>query len=229
MYRVPKITSNLGKELVRRGVLRALGAYIFLVWALAVGLVDLLPAIGFPDWAIRAFLGAAIGAIPLVAVVAWKYDLTTKGFLPDKQDLANRARLRGDAGSGPTTRVSPRKDRGKSFVVVNWTDEQGAKCEKEFDSRFQVGRDMQADIRLWDDRVSRRHLEIYPVGDQWFARDLASLNGTYVDGEPIEVHRIDSQADVSLDRGGPVIRISVKAVNDTMMTAKTTDGAQIGK
>ena len=214
--------------MVRRGVLRALGAYVFVIWALAVGLVDLLPAVGFPDWAIRAFLGAAIGAIPLVAVVAWKYDLTTRGFLPDKQDVANRARSRGD-GSSPTTRVSPRKDKGRSMVIVTWTDEQGTKCEKEFDSRFQVGRDLQADIRLWDDRVSRRHLEIYPVGDQWFARDLSSLNGTYVDGEAIEVHKIDRHVDLSLDRAGPVLRIAVKAVNDTMMTAKTTDGAQIGK
>ena len=95
--RVPKILSNWSKEIVRRGVLRALGAYVIGVWLLAQGLVDLFPAVGLPDWAIQVFLVAALATTPLVCIVAWKYDLTLKGFLPDKQDVANRRRAATDA------------------------------------------------------------------------------------------------------------------------------------
>lgn len=225
---MPKTKRNLGKELVRRGVIRAIGAYIFVVWALAVGLVDLLPAVGFPEWTIRAFLIAAVAAIPLVAFVAWKYDLTLKGFLPDKLDVADRARSKAGA-SGPTTRVSSPSGVGRSFVQVRWKDETGAPFELEFDKRFQVGRDMNADIRILDDRVSRRHLEVYPVGEHWFMRDLSSLNGTFVGGDAIEVHKIDKDVTVSLDRAGPQVSLTVCTVNDTMLTKEATRGPQTAK
>lgn len=218
----------MGKELVRRGVVRAIGAYIFVVWALAVGLVDLLPAIGFPEWTIRVFLVVAVAAIPLVAFVAWKYDLTLRGFLPDKLDAADRAQSRAGA-SGPTTRVSSPSGAGRSFVQVRWTDETGESFEQEFDRRFQIGRDLKADIRILDDRVSRRHLEVYPVGEHWFMRDLSSLNGSYVDGSPIEVHKIGKDVKVSLDRTGPQISLLVHTVNDTKLTAKATRSPQTAK
>jgi pSer/pThr/pTyr-binding forkhead associated (FHA) protein len=214
--------------MVRRGVIRAIGAYIFVVWALAVGLVDLLPAVGFPDWAIRVFLGAAVAAIPVVGIVAWKYDLTLQGFLPDKLDVARRAQKQGN-GAGPTTRVSPQSGSGRSLVEASWTDETGQRREMEFDRRFQVGRDLQADIRILDDRVSRRHMEVYPVGDQWFIRDLSSLNGTYVDNAPVEVLKLEKAVKVSLDRSGPQIALAVRAVNDTMLTNEATRAPETAK
>jgi len=214
--------------MARRGVIRAIGAYIFVVWALAVGLVDLLPAVGFPDWAIRAFLGAAVAALPVVGIVAWKYDLTLQGFLPDKLDVARRVRKQ-ETAAGPTTRVSPHSGTGRSLVQANWTDETGAQHEMEFDRRFQVGRDLQADIRILDDRVSRRHMEVYPIGDQWFIRDLSSLNGTYVDNEPVEVLKLDKAVDVFLDRSGPQVSLAIRAVNDTRMTSEATGTQETAK
>jgi hypothetical protein len=224
-----KFISGLSKELARRGVLRALGAYIVLVWLLAQGLVDLLPAIGFPDWAIRVFLAAAVTATPVVGVVAWKYDLTARGFLRDKVDVANRRMERAGSGAGPTTRISPQRDGRGSILVASWTDLHGGRREQEFDARFRVGRDPQADIRLADDRVSRRHMEVYPVGDEWFVRDLSSLNGTYVEGDRIDVRKIDRRLDVSLDREGPRIGLTVKILQDTQLSTRTSLGSQTGK
>lgn len=226
---MPRLISNLSKELVRRGVLRALGAYVVLIWLLAQGLVDLLPAVGFPDWAIRVFLAAAVSATPLVGIVAWKYDLTAKGFLRDKVDVANRERALAGNGAGPTTRVSPQRHSAGSMLVANWTDERGKDCEQEFNARFSVGRDPQADIRLADDRVSRRHLEVYPVGEDWFVRDLSSLNGTYVGGDRIDVRKVEKQLDVSLDRDGPKLGFAVRVLQDTQLTARTSHGGQIGQ
>lgn len=218
---MPNAISNLSKELVRRGVLRALGAYVAIVWLLAQGLVDLLPAIGLPDWAIRVFLVVTVSATPLVAIIAWKYDLTTKGFLRDRKDVINlQAGSRGSTG-GPTTRVTPREGLGRSTVLASWRDDKGDRCEQEFDTKFIVGRDFKADIRLSDDRVSRRHLEVYPVGDDWCIRDQSSLNGSYVNGDPVDVMKIERSLEVSLDKGGPKVQLDVRVLNDTLMTAQS--------
>ena len=224
---MPTIVRNWWKELVRRGVLRALGAYGVGIWLLAQGLVDLFPAVGLPDWSIQAFLVASLAATPLVCIVAWKYDLTRKGFLPDKKDAEKRRRLASDGIANPTTRFSPRRDNVRSIAIATWRDDKGNVCEKEFDTRFQVGRDFQADIRLWDDRVSRRHLEVYPVGDDWFVRDMSSLNGSYVNGDAIEIEKVDKSIEVSLDRGGPKLQLAVRVMNDTMMTTRSEDKATI--
>lgn len=219
--------SYLSKEMLRRGVLRALGAYVAIVWLLAQGLVDLLPAMGFPGWSIRVFLAVTASATPLVGVIAWKYDLTTKGFLRDKRDVAHRQKNTMARAVGPTTSEAPRQGRVRSIVVASWKDDKGEWCEKEFDSKFQVGRDFMADIRLWDDRVSRQHLEVYPLGDDWCIKDMASLNGSYVDGNPIDVRRIDDKLEVSLDKAGPRIHLAVRVLNDTRMTAESTGRTRI--
>jgi len=218
--------SNFSKELVRRGVLRALGAYVAIVWLLAQGLVDLLPAIGLPDWAIRVFLAVTVSATPLVAVIAWKFDLTMKGFLRDRKDVVERQRGNRGSSGGPTTRVTPREGLGRSSVLASWNDDSGDRCEKEFDTKFMIGRDFNADIRLNDDRVSRRHLEVYPVGDDWCIRDQSSLNGSYVNGDAVDVLKIEHSLEVSLDKGGPKVQLDVRVLNDTMMTAQSTPRSQ---
>ena len=53
---MPDKNKKLVRELNRRGVFRALVAYAVVVWLAATGLVDLFPAVGFPDWSIRVFL-----------------------------------------------------------------------------------------------------------------------------------------------------------------------------
>jgi hypothetical protein len=45
-----------------------------------------------------------------------------------------------------------------------------------------IGRDASCDLVLLDPRVSRRHLEIAPLGAGWHFRDLRSSNGTLHNG-----------------------------------------------
>jgi len=45
-----------------------------------------------------------------------------------------------------------------------------------------LGRSSSADVVVTDTGVSRRHLDLQRVGSRWFARDLGSTNGSYVDG-----------------------------------------------
>jgi DNA-binding NtrC family response regulator len=51
--------------------------------------------------------------------------------------------------------------------------------------RLAVGRDDLAALRLADERVSQRHLEVEHDGATWTVRDLGSTNGTCLDGQPL--------------------------------------------
>lgn len=62
-----------------------------------------------------------------------------------------------------------------------------------------VGRDFRCDVVIHDDEASRMHGRITPHADQWQLTDLATTNGTYVNGE-----RIVGPADIVL---GDTIRI----------------------
>jgi len=48
-----------------------------------------------------------------------------------------------------------------------------------------IGRDTDVRIQIMDQGVSRRHAEIFRVGEMYFIRDLGSRNGTYVNDERI--------------------------------------------
>ena len=170
------IVRTFFSELVRRRVLRTLGAYVVIVWLLAQGLVDLLPALGAPDWAFHAFVVLAIAAAPLIAIVAWRYDLTRHGFLRYHLDVdpGSRNAFRG-GGRGAQGGPAPRHDGGTSTVIATWTDGQGEQQRCEFYADFIVGRDFQADIRLSDECVSRRHLKVTPQVNDWFVEDMGSL------------------------------------------------------
>jgi len=48
-----------------------------------------------------------------------------------------------------------------------------------------VGRGPECDVVVDDDRVSRRHAVLSPQGSGWTVTDLASKNGTLVDGMPV--------------------------------------------
>jgi pSer/pThr/pTyr-binding forkhead associated (FHA) protein len=66
------------------------------------------------------------------------------------------------------------------------------------DGPVTIGRDLPAHIRINDQRISRTHVRIDPVPGGWTITDLASTNGTYLDGEKI------SSADVT---DGMVVRL----------------------
>lgn len=215
--------NRLMKELKRRGVIQALAAYTVIVWVLAEGLVDLLPAIGFPDWTIRLFLLGGVAGTPLVAFLAWRFNITFKGILRDPRDVPRPPRDSVTRGSSPTRKSTHREETGVGTVLATWRTTAGELREEEFHSEFVVGRDFRADVRMNDDRVSRRHLRVYPVDNVWHVRDLDSLNGSYVDGKSIDVIKLDPEADVSLDKNGPKIHFTVRVADETVQTARTAN------
>lgn len=52
-----------------------------------------------------------------------------------------------------------------------------------------IGRSRDCDIAILDERVSRRHAEIYFDGDAFLVSDLGSYNGTLLNGQRLESTR----------------------------------------
>jgi HD-GYP domain-containing protein (c-di-GMP phosphodiesterase class II) len=53
------------------------------------------------------------------------------------------------------------------------------------DENLVMGRDVTEGIQVLDQGVSRRHAEIFRIGEMYFIRDLESRNGTFVNEKPI--------------------------------------------
>ncbi|MBW2063885.1 MAG: FHA domain-containing protein [Deltaproteobacteria bacterium] len=77
--------------------------------------------------------------------------------------------------------------------------EQGKSFELDKDI-ISVGRARENDIQILDKTVSRRHLEIVRRENRYFARDLESLNGTFLDGRYIRPGE-----EVEIREGSPVV------------------------
>jgi pSer/pThr/pTyr-binding forkhead associated (FHA) protein len=70
-----------------------------------------------------------------------------------------------------------------------------------------IGRHSEADLQLLEPDVSRFHCRLYHAGQQWMVEDLASLNGTLVNGVRVRCRRLDH--DDVLSVGGFHFRIDL--------------------
>ncbi|HEY2767794.1 MAG TPA: FHA domain-containing protein [Solirubrobacteraceae bacterium] len=66
--------------------------------------------------------------------------------------------------------------------------------------RLSIGRRPDADVFLDDITVSRDHAVLIHRGDMWHLDDCGSLNGTYVNRERIESHRLDEGDEVQIGK-----------------------------
>jgi membrane-bound lytic murein transglycosylase D len=77
----------------------------------------------------------------------------------------------------PTSRIEVRVDEGKA---------NNTQCF--FSNKFCIGRDSGCDVQIIDDpSVSRTHAEVDFYDGSWWLRDVGSTNGTYVDGQKIDI------------------------------------------
>lgn len=63
-----------------------------------------------------------------------------------------------------------------------------------------LGRNPGSDIFLDDVTVSRKHAEVRRQGHEFFVHDLGSLNGTYVNGERVDVTKLASGDEVQVGK-----------------------------
>ena len=84
-----------------------------------------------------------------------------------------------------------------------------------------IGRESDNDIVLDDSRVSRYHAKIELSGEVWYARDLGSKNGVYLNGE-----RIDKGTPLSIQDKIKVADLELMFCDDAdpVMTSADDDG-----
>lgn len=72
-----------------------------------------------------------------------------------------------------------------------------------------IGRDATSVIALGDDRISRRHAIVRADAAGWIYEDLASTNGSYVDGSRIGRIRLSGDQEIRLGNAaaGPLLRL----------------------
>lgn len=194
---------TFGRELLRRKVVRLLGAYIAIFWVLAEGFASLFPALGVPGWALWAFIVAGAAAIPVLAFLSWKYDIVPPQLIRDAKDLEGKnpglgwARLRHDT-------------RDAGYLLLSWSGHEGAAVEKRFFQPVAIGREPNNDIELADDRVSRHHAVLWAEEGAWRVRDLDSANGTFIDHMRVTGTAVLPQAcELKFHRNGPVVALRV--------------------
>jgi hypothetical protein len=204
MQALAKRIGSLIAETRRRGVFKIVAAYAVVAWGASLAATSLLPAFDAPPWAARAFIICAVLGLPIAALLAWIYEVTTGGIVRDSGVPAD-----GAAGTNPgnTTLLFGSTDS----VRARWRDPEGSH-ERVFFGAFRLGRDESCEVRLDDPLVSRRHAEIRFEHGRWWVVDLASRNGTRLDGRIVEraplpptcsIQLYDAAPEVSLELGGP--------------------------
>lgn len=199
-------------EVSRRGVFRIVVAYAVVAWGASLAATDLLPAFGAPDWTVRAFIIVAFLGLPIAAVLAWVYELSTGGIVRDPgetQLLPGKE----SAPASTTTLLFGATDS----VRVSWEDASGGH-ERVFFKSFRIGRDEGCELYLDDPLVSRRHAEVRLEDGRWWVIDLGSRNGTRLDARQVDrallppvcmLQFYDSAPLLRLELGGPSASITV--------------------
>ena len=77
-------------------------------------------------------------------------------------------------------------DPGENVLLLTVEPSQGEAFERRLEgASFTIGRSSKADLVLADAMLSREHARIYREGDAWYIVDLASRNGTRLNGEAV--------------------------------------------
>jgi hypothetical protein len=222
---VGKRLSRLYEELNRRRVFRTIIAYVVLVWLLSQGAADLFPAFGLSDGAVRIFVIGALAMIPVVGLLSWHFDITSKGVKPDRYSdpgmLADEDLTPDNAGEWARNRHEP---QNAGYLWIVWDGLGGDTLQRLCYDPVVIGRDPGCDLQIPDPRVSRVHAVLYAEKGHWLVRDIDSSNGTFVDGDRVEKGGLTNMCRVRFHREGPELQVEVRNVPRTELTrAAETD------
>lgn len=214
-----RITAWLA-EANRRRVFRTTGVYIVAVWGISSGGVDIAGVLGIPESALRIGILAAVAFLPVVVLLAWRFDIGRRGIVRDEQDVTARKQVEDAMAEMPTMMISG--EDGAGAVVVRWSDEEGEENAALFTEPFFLGRGTECRVRFYDPLVSRQHARIFSEEDEWFIEDLGSRNGTLLGGRSVERAALETTSDVRVNEAGPTLRVEIVkpgAETRTLMSA----------
>lgn len=198
-------------ELLRRKVVRLVGAYVAVLWVLAGGFSSLFPVLGVPDWVLQAFVIVGVAIIPVLAYFSWKYDIVPPQLVRDAKDVEatnpglSWARLRHD-----------NSDAG--HVLLKWANDEGGMHERRYFQPIAIGREPNNDIELADQRVSRHHAVIWAEEGAWHIRDLDSGNGTFIGHSRVNgTAPLPQVCELRFHANGPVVDVFVAKSAQTVI------------
>jgi hypothetical protein len=199
-------------ELFRRKVVRVVGAYVAIFWALTLGIAQLAPLIGVPNFAVIMFMVVGTAAIPVLAFFAWKYDIVPPQLIRDPKDVEGV-----NPGLSWATLRHDTQDAG--YVLLKWCVEGDMAREKRFFKPVAIGREPNNDIELPDQRVSRHHAVIWAEHGVWRIRDLDSANGTFIDHARVSgIIALPQTCELRFHANGPTVSVFVAKSAETMIS-----------
>ena len=89
MLRKDILSESFFEELKRRKVIRIATTYIVIAWVLIQVSDVVSEPLGIPLWIQTALIIALIALFPVALVLAWLYDITSKGIVRDSADVRN--------------------------------------------------------------------------------------------------------------------------------------------
>jgi hypothetical protein len=207
-----KGSMKFASELLRRKVVRVLGAYIAVFWLLATGFGSLFPTLGVPAWVLPVFVVAGIAAIPVLAFLSWKYDLVPPRLIRDQGDI-------GPVNPALSWAMLRHETEDAGSLLLSWTSEEGAYREKRFFRPVSIGREPSNDIELADQRVSRHHAVLWAEAGSWRVRDLESANGTFIDQDRVTgTAPLPGSCALRFHPHGPTVNVYIATTHETLVT-----------
>jgi len=80
------------EDLQRRRVFRTAAVYVASMWIIVQGAIDLFPVFDLPNWMLKLIVIAAIAGLPVVLILSFAYQFTSRGLVRDEGESAGRAR-----------------------------------------------------------------------------------------------------------------------------------------
>jgi len=193
------------EEARRRRVFQTTGVYIVAVWGLSQGAVQVAPALDLSPSIVRWILMGGIVLLPVVVLLAWKFDVSREGIVLDPGDQPTLGVS--DFDTLATMPTAMGGDGGAGAIVVRWADVNGPGAAL-FREEFFIGRGAECRVRFYDPLVSRRHARVYPDAGIWMIEDLGSRNGTLLDDKRVAAPAALSFASVlRVNEAGPLVRL----------------------
>lgn len=123
-------------------------------------------------------------------IFAIVYALRTDLFGPPRSRVNAGTASSGISESGQPTKTPIKKpispDKPKTLVVTSGP-KKGTTLELLSGNQLTIGRSKDSDLFLRDDGISSHHARLIMWDDQWMIQDLDSTNGTFIDGNRVNV------------------------------------------
>lgn len=135
-------------------------------------------------------------------VLLWLFILVALNAMRrDTNKVAGVYRPSGPASGASISSAAPRRRETARQITVVDGPLRGSHMQLGTLEEFTLGRGQDCDFVLGDDYSSSRHARLFRRGSEWFAEDLDSRNGTFVNGTRIDqAERVQVGSDIKMGR-----------------------------